>query len=126
MTRLARSIGRDKVANLSWDNLPARLAPELKVDIEPNGWSTQYRRLFPAYTPEQVFFAATTAGRSWRGQVEEAVARARAGAPTWVYQLDFVSPSRAMARRASHTGHPARIRNARCARIDRRGRRCFA
>ena len=44
------------------------------------------------YTPEQVFYAATTAGRSWRGQIEEAGARARAGAPTWVYQLDFASP----------------------------------
>ncbi|MGN6597164.1 MAG: carboxylesterase/lipase family protein, partial [Sphingopyxis terrae] len=30
-----------------------------------------------------------TAARSWRGQVEEAEARARAGAPAFVYQLDF-------------------------------------
>jgi para-nitrobenzyl esterase len=31
-----------------------------------------------------------TAGRSWRGQVEEADARARANVrKTWVYQLDF-------------------------------------
>jgi para-nitrobenzyl esterase len=31
-----------------------------------------------------------TAARSWRGQVEEADARARAGVrQTWVYQLDF-------------------------------------
>jgi para-nitrobenzyl esterase len=48
--------------------------------------------LFPNYTPEQVFYAATTAGRSWRGQVDEAEARARANTPTWVYQLDFTSP----------------------------------
>jgi para-nitrobenzyl esterase len=48
--------------------------------------------MFPGYTAEQIFFAATTAGRSWRGQVEEADARARADAPTWVYQLDFQSP----------------------------------
>ena len=77
---------------LSWDNLPERMAPELRVDVHPEHVMAEYRRMFPVYTPEQVFFAATTAGRSWRGQVEEADARARAGAPTWVYQLDFASP----------------------------------
>ena len=42
-----------------------------------------------------MFYAATTAGRSWRGQVIEADERARAGAAaTWVYQLDFQSPVR--------------------------------
>ena len=35
---------------------------------------------------------ATTAGRSWRGAVEEAEARARQGSPAWVYQLDWGSP----------------------------------
>jgi para-nitrobenzyl esterase len=44
-----------------------------------------------------VFFAATTAGRSWRGAVLEAEARAvqdahTAASRTWVYQLDFPSP----------------------------------
>lgn len=38
-----------------------------------------------------VFFAATTAARSWRGAVLEAEARARQG-NTWVYQLDWRSP----------------------------------
>lgn len=81
-----------KIVGLTWENLPERIAPELKIDIHPEWVVEQYRRLFPSYTPEQVFFAATTAGRSWRGQVEEAEARARAGAPTWVYQLDLQSP----------------------------------
>ena len=81
-----------KLKGLNWDNLPGRLAPELRVDIHPEWLVTEYRKLFPSYTPEQIFFAATTAGRSWRGQVEEAEARARASAPTWVYQLDFASP----------------------------------
>jgi para-nitrobenzyl esterase len=53
----------------------------------------EYRRLYPRYTPSEVFFAATTAGRSWRGAVEEAEARARQTAPgcapTWAYQLDW-------------------------------------
>jgi len=52
----------------------------------------EYRRLYPHYTPSEVFFAATTAGRSWRGAVEEAEARARQGSPAWVYQLDWPSP----------------------------------
>jgi para-nitrobenzyl esterase len=85
-------IGREKLKGLSWDNLAGRMAPELKVDVKPEWVVSEYRRLFPAYTPEQVFYAATTAGRSWRGQVEEAEARAKANAPTWAYQVDFASP----------------------------------
>jgi para-nitrobenzyl esterase len=52
----------------------------------------EYRRLYPDYSASQVLFAATTAGRSWRGAIEEAEARARQGAPTWAYQLDWGSP----------------------------------
>ena len=81
-----------KIAGLDWSNVAERLAPELRIDVHPEWVVEQYRRLFPAFDAEQVFFAATTAGRSWRGQIEEAEARARAGAPTWVYQLDFPSP----------------------------------
>ncbi len=40
--------------------------------------------------PEQLFHRIVTAARSWRGQVDEADARARAGRKnTFVYQLDF-------------------------------------
>lgn len=81
-----------KVTGLTWDNLSERMAPELRVDVHPEWVIGEYRKLFPNHSPEQIFFAATTAGRSWRGQVEEADARARAGAPTWVYQLQFQSP----------------------------------
>jgi para-nitrobenzyl esterase len=84
-------IPRERMAGLTWDNLAQRMAPELKVDILPEWVVSEYRRMFPAYTPEQVFYAATTAGRSWRGQVEEAEARAKANVPTWVYQVDFLS-----------------------------------
>ncbi|MGX9959949.1 carboxylesterase/lipase family protein [Xanthomonas euvesicatoria] len=77
---------------LSWDELPARLEAQQYVDLLPQVVIAEYRRLYPQYTPSQVFFAATTAGRSWRGAVEEAEARARQGAPTWVYQLDWGSP----------------------------------
>lgn len=84
--------GHPRIVGLTWDNLAERLGPELKVDLNPDWVVAEYRRMFPNHNPEQIFFAATTAGRSWRGQIEEAEARTRADAPTWVYQLDFASP----------------------------------
>ena len=92
----------EKVRTLSWANLAERIAPELRVDIHPEWVVGQYRRRFPDWSPERIFYAATTAGRSWPGQVIEADARARAGAPTWVYQLDFQSPTQPR-RGAPHT-----------------------
>ncbi len=77
---------------LTWDELPARLAPELRVDISPETVVAEYRRLYPACSPSQVFFAASTASRSWRAAVIEAEARARRGSPAFVYQLDWKSP----------------------------------
>lgn len=77
---------------LSWDTLPAKLEKEQYVDLLPALVIARYRQLYPHYTPSEVFFAATTAGRSWRGAVEELEARARQGAPTWAYQLDWGSP----------------------------------
>jgi para-nitrobenzyl esterase len=90
------------VLTLDWANLAERLAPELRVDIHPEWIVEQYRRQFPDWSPERVFYAATTAGRSWPGQVIEADARASAGAPTWVYQVDFQSPTQPR-RGAPHT-----------------------
>lgn len=87
---------------LGWDNLAERLAPELRVDILPEYVVAEYRRLFPGHSPADIFYAATTAGRSWRGQLIEAEARAAAGAPAWVYQVDFPSPLEP-ARGAPHT-----------------------
>lgn len=97
-------IGPDspRVRGLNWDNLAERMAPELKVDILPEWVVAQFRARYPAYGPLDVFYAATTAGRSWRGQVEEAEARARAGVPGWVYQVDFASRTDP-ARGAFHT-----------------------
>jgi len=77
---------------LSWEQLPNKLQAQQYTDLLPEVVIAEYRRLYPDYTPSQVFFAATTAGRSWRGAVEEAEARARQGSPAWVYQLDWGSP----------------------------------
>jgi para-nitrobenzyl esterase len=81
-------------ANLSlgWEQLPDKLREHQYVDLAPDTVIAEYRRLYPDYTPSQIFFAATTAGRSWRAAIIEAEARARQGAPAWVYQLDWGSP----------------------------------
>ncbi|MES2753927.1 MAG: carboxylesterase family protein [Pseudomonadota bacterium] len=90
-TRAFYAATSDKVRDLSWDNVGARIAAEVPSDILPSYVVAQYRRREPGWSPREIFYAATTAGRSWRGQVIEAEARARAGSPTWVYQLDFAS-----------------------------------
>jgi para-nitrobenzyl esterase len=61
----------------------------MRIDVPPEVVIAEYRRMHPDWSPDQVLIAATTAGRSWRGAVIEAEERARAGAPAWVYQLDF-------------------------------------
>ncbi len=83
-------LGNDRINHtLTWDDLPARLEAQQYVDLLPSVVIAEYRRLYPHYTPSEVFFAATTAGRSWRGAIEELEARARQGSPTWAYQLDW-------------------------------------
>ena len=77
---------------LSWEQLPDKLRRHQYIDLPPDAVVAEYRRLYPDYTASDVFFAATTAGRSWRGAVLEAEARAHQIAPTWVYQLNFPSP----------------------------------
>jgi para-nitrobenzyl esterase len=92
-----------KLAGLDWSNLGERLAPEIRIDLDPQWVTGQYRARFPEWSPERVFYAASTAGRSWPGQVIEADARAAAGAArTWVYQLDRQSPVDPL-RGAAHT-----------------------
>jgi para-nitrobenzyl esterase len=78
---------------LTWEQLSDRLAGEMRVDIQPERVVQEYRRLYPQYSPSDLFFAATTASRSWRGAVEELEARARQGTATYAYQLDWPSPA---------------------------------
>lgn len=92
-----------KLLGLDWNNLAARIAPEIKIDLDVDWVVARYRAQYPHWTPEQVFYSATTAGRSWPGQVIEADERAKAGAAaTWVYQLDRPSPLDPL-RGAAHT-----------------------
>jgi len=84
--------GRDQDNfSLTWEEVPGKLRLQQYVDIPPETVVAEYRRLYPHYTPSEVLFAATTAGRSWRGALEELEARARQDpqTPTWTYQLDW-------------------------------------
>jgi para-nitrobenzyl esterase len=91
------------VYNLSWNELPERLLADLHVDIDPDAVIAEYRRLYPQMTATEVFFAATTAGRSWRGALIELELRAAQGAPTYAYQLNYRSPLEGGRYGAMHT-----------------------
>lgn len=82
--------GHPKLQGLDWANLARRIGPEMKIDLGPEWVVAQFRARYPGASPEDLFHRIVTPARSWRGQVEEAEARARAGrSNTWVYQLDF-------------------------------------
>jgi para-nitrobenzyl esterase len=87
-------IGRGDPASwtLTWEALPQRLEAELRCDISGDLVVQTYRDLYPQYSPSDVFFSATTAGRSWRAAVIEAELRAAQGSPAYAYQLDWGSP----------------------------------
>lgn len=95
--------GDPKNFDLTWEELPERLGSELVLDVAPALIVKRYRELYPHYTPSEVFFAATTAGRSWPGHLIQAEQRARIGAPAWMYQLDFGSPIDGGKMRAYHS-----------------------
>ncbi|MEO7170120.1 MAG: carboxylesterase/lipase family protein [Sphingomonas sp.] len=82
-----------EMRGLSWDALPDRMAAELPVDLLPEAVVQAYRAHMPKASPADIFYAATTDGRSWRPQVIEAELRARAGRSAFVYQVDFRSPT---------------------------------
>lgn len=84
--------GDPSTFDLRWEDLPERLALEMRADIRPETVVAEYRRLYPQASATDVFFAATTASRSWRGAVIELEARSRVAADTYAYQLDWPSP----------------------------------
>jgi para-nitrobenzyl esterase len=86
-----------------WDNLPARLAREIVKDVDPVWLIARYRDLYPSRSPGQILLAASTAARSWPGHLIQAEERARIGAPTWMYQLDFPAPEAGGVLGAFHT-----------------------
>ena len=97
-------VGADRsVFALTWDDVPARLASAMRVDILPEHVVREYRRLYPSYSPSDVYFSASTAARSWRGAVIELEERARAGTPAFAYQLNWRAPAEGGMFGAPHT-----------------------
>jgi para-nitrobenzyl esterase len=99
--------GDASIPTLTWEALPEKIQETVRPFIgglEPRKIVATYRALHPAYSPADVFFAATTAARSWKGMVIESERRAQQnGAPTYVYQLDWRSPVDGGRWRAAHT-----------------------
>lgn len=88
-TRAFYTADSKQLAGLNFDNLAQRIATEMRIDAHPEWVVGAFRARYPDATPLNLFHRIVTAARSWRGQIEEAEARARAGAPAYVYQLDF-------------------------------------
>jgi para-nitrobenzyl esterase len=83
--------------DLTWETVQSKLeaSSPFMGDLDRAKVIAEYRRWYPNYSPADVFFAATTASRSWRGQVIEADRRAaqpNAAAHTWVFQFDWRTP----------------------------------
>jgi para-nitrobenzyl esterase len=88
--------GDSTLFHLSWEEVPGRIQKFVKQfigDLDPQSIVAAYRQWYPQYSPSDVFFAASTAARSWKGCVIESERRAKQnGAPTYVYQLNWQTP----------------------------------
>ena len=77
---------------ITWDQLPGKLIPNMRVDIKPEYVIEEYRKIYPDLSASDLFFRITTASRSWRGAIIEAEERAKSGHPAYAYQLDWATP----------------------------------
>jgi para-nitrobenzyl esterase len=108
-TRLLIGGGDPTLFDLTWDTLQATLQQHSPFmgDLDRALVIAEYRKLYPQYSASDVFFAATTASRSWRGQVIESERRAAPtdpkAAPTYVFQFDWPSPVDGGKWKAPHT-----------------------
>jgi len=96
-TRTLIGRGDPSLFALTWETLQAKLEANSPFmgTLDRAKVIADYRRWQPQYSPSDVFFAATTDSRSWRGQVIEAERRAAqpvAADRTWVYQFDWPTP----------------------------------
>ncbi len=89
----------------TWDEVIARLPGQFaaRIDIDPETVVAFYRQTYPNYSPADVFFAASTAGRSWKAAIIQDEERARAGAPAYAYQVNWKSPKEGGIFGAPHT-----------------------
>lgn len=104
-------LGQDSESfRLRWEDLPDRIRREQFVDMRPETVIAEYRRLYPDYSPSEVFFAATTAGRSWRAAIIEAEARAP-GRTGLGLPARLAQSRRAGKTRFSHTRHRSDVQH---------------
>ena len=89
--------GASNLFSLSWEALPGAIQQSVRQfigELSPDQIIAEYRKLYPGYSPSDVFFAVTTAARSWKGMVLESERRAvQGGAGTWVYYVNWPSPA---------------------------------
>lgn len=100
--------GQPALFSFTWDELPAALEKNVGSflgPVKPETVVAKYREWYPQYSAADVFFSATTAFRSWPGQVIEAERRAESPSQrrTWVYEMDWPSPVAGGRFRAPHT-----------------------
>ncbi len=94
-TRLLIGASDPRLFTLAWDELPARLEHyrQFLGTLKTADIIADYRRWYPSYSASDVFFAVTTAFRSWHGMVIESDLRARQHGPTWIYNFTWKSPA---------------------------------
>ena len=49
---------------ITWEQLPEKLIPNMRVDIKPENVIEEYRKLYPDLTASDLFFKITTACRA--------------------------------------------------------------
>ena len=96
-TRTLIGRGDPSIFSLTWETLRGKLEANSPFmgTLDRGEVIAKYRQWHPTYSPADVFFAATTDSRSWRGQVIEADRRAQqavASGHTWVYQFNWATP----------------------------------
>lgn len=84
--------GDESNFTVTWQQLPEKLIPNMRVDIKPEEVIEKYRKLYPKLSASDLLFKITTASRSWRGAIIEAEERAKSGSPAFAYQLDWATP----------------------------------
>jgi len=62
-------------------------------DLDAAAIVARYRHWYPDATPSDVFFAASTAARSWKSMLLAADRRAAQAGPTWVYYVHWRTPA---------------------------------
>jgi para-nitrobenzyl esterase len=93
-TRLLIGSANPALFSLTWDQLPGELEHYRQFFgvLRTEDIVADYRKWYPAYSPSDVFFAVTTAFRSWHGMVLESERRASRHGPTWAYDFAWKSP----------------------------------